>query len=282
MDKSSLIRFLLTAIASLGLIFADIRYAAFDDVRQRLSLAVAPVRLAANLPGQIAEASRNYLRARATLTEERRELEEELLAVKARLSRTNSLAAENRRLRDLLGARESISEKAAVAEVVNTASLPFTDRAILNKGANHGLRAGQGVFDLAGVVGQITRVDADSSHVTLLTDSRMWVAARIVRSGQLALARGGGDGSGLLRLFYIPGNADIRLGDSLVTDGGGVFPAGLPVAEVTEVRRIPGDAFLSARAKPKARLAQHRALLIFTGEESPPESSPISRVTKND
>jgi rod shape-determining protein MreC len=271
MARGLVIRFAIAFAAACGLIAADVYRGAFDGARRQLSLVIAPLRGASRLPILAIDVVGDFFSSRAALIDERDALAARLLKAEGRLVRADFLAGENRRLRELLNARAAMDDGAEVAEVVNTASLPFAERVLLDKGARDGLAAGQGVFDLAGVVGQITRADADGSHVTLLSDARMWTATRIARTGLLAIARGSGDGKGLLDLQFLAADADLRVGDALLTDGGGgVFPPGLPVADVISVRRVPGAAFLRAQARPRARFAQNRALLVFTGGKTPP------------
>lgn len=274
MARGIFIRFAAALILAAALIAADVRQSAFDGVRRQLALIVVPLRGAAQLPIKAIAAGGDFLSSRAALVDERNQLQTRLLKLEGRLARLDFVTGENRRLRELLRAKAAMRDDTEVAEVINTASLPFAERMLLDKGARDGLAAGQGVFDLAGVVGQITRVDADGSQVILLSDARMWTATRVARNGLLAIARGSGDGKGLLNLQFIAGDADVRVGDELLTDGGGgAFPPGLPVADVISVRRIPGAAFLRAQARPRARFAQNRALLVFTGGQAPPRSA---------
>jgi rod shape-determining protein MreC len=66
-----------------------------------------------------------------------------------------------------------------------------------------------------------------------------------------------------LSLRHVSANTDIRAGDLLVSSGlGERFPTGYPVAEVLQVVRDPGKAFLTVIAKPMARLDRSRHLLL--------------------
>jgi rod shape-determining protein MreC len=66
-----------------------------------------------------------------------------------------------------------------------------------------------------------------------------------------------------LQLPHLPNNADVLVGDLLVTSGlGGHFPPGYPVAMVTEVRREPGKPFATVVAEPSARLDRSREVLL--------------------
>jgi rod shape-determining protein MreC len=61
----------------------------------------------------------------------------------------------------------------------------------------------------------------------------------------------------------LPRNTDVQVGDKLVTSGlGGVFPADLPVASVTEVRRDPSQPLVQVRAVPSASLDRDREVMV--------------------
>ena len=76
-----------------------------------------------------------------------------------------------------------------------------------------------------------------------------------------------------------PDNADIRVGDLLVTSGlGGRFPPGYPVAEVINVEQDPGRAFSQVTARPRALLDRSREVLaVWPPElEGPPAPTPAA------
>ena len=70
-------------------------------------------------------------------------------------------------------------------------------------------------------------------------------------------------------------NADIKVGDLLVTSGlGGAFPAGYPVAIVESVTRIPQEPYADVTATPAASLGQVReVMLIFSAGAEEPEAA---------
>jgi len=66
-----------------------------------------------------------------------------------------------------------------------------------------------------------------------------------------------------LQLLYMPDTADVKEGDLLVSTGlGGRYPAGYPVAEVTEIRPEPGQAFLTVQARPVANIDRASHVLL--------------------
>jgi rod shape-determining protein MreC len=110
------------------------------------------------------------------------------------------------------------------------------------------------VLDDKGLIGQTTHIGPWSAEVILITDPEHAVPVRVERTGLRTIAVGAGDATSLA-LPYLPGNADIRAGDLLVTSGlGGVFPEGYPVARVTEVHRDAVQPLAQVRAAPLAHI----------------------------
>jgi rod shape-determining protein MreC len=74
-----------------------------------------------------------------------------------------------------------------------------------------------------------------------------------------------------LALPYLPGNADVKSGDLLLTSGlGGVFPAGYPVGRVTEVHRDAVQPLAQVRAIPFASVeTDSEVVLVWFREDHP-------------
>jgi rod shape-determining protein MreC len=87
-----------------------------------------------------------------------------------------------------------------------------------------------------GVVGQIIKVTNSTSRVLLVTDHASGIAATIQRSRARGVVKGKGDG--LCSLEFTTREEDVKVGDAVVSSGiGGVFLKGLPIGEVTMVKR---------------------------------------------
>jgi rod shape-determining protein MreC len=135
----------------------------------------------------------------------------------------------------------------------------------------------QAVLDDKGLIGQTTHVGPWSADVILITDPEHAVPVRIERTGLRTIAVGAGDTTSLA-LPYLPGNADIKPGDLLVTSGlGGVFPEGYPVARVTEVHRDAVQPLAQVRAAPLAHLdTDTEVMLVWFRADHPAGPAPGS------
>jgi rod shape-determining protein MreC len=119
------------------------------------------------------------------------------------------------------------------------------------------------------------------SEVTLVTDKDIAVPIQVVRNGIRAVVFGSGNISEL-ELRYQPVNADIEVGDVLVTSGmDGTYPPELPVAQVTKVERDPAYPFAHIVCAPLAGVDRHRTLLIVSSVPPLPER-PVTESEIND
>lgn len=264
-------RVFLAALAALGLIVADHRYHHLDALRATLSVMVYPLQVLADLPVRMARMAQGRLADGRMLRDQNEALRRENLVLNARLQQLLALESENMRLRDLLGSSFRIGERVLIAEILAVDLDPGRRQVVVNKGTSSGVFVGQPVLDANAVMGQVVRTNPLSSTVLLITDSEHALPVEINRNGLRTIARGTGVGQDL-ELLHIPKNADVRVGDLLVTSGmGGRFPRGYPVARVTVVRHEPDDPFTVVTAEPTARLDRSReVLLVWTlSPESP-------------
>jgi rod shape-determining protein MreC len=256
-------RFLLLAIACIALMLLDRRQQHLVRVRQALDVVVYPVRVAVDLPSNTWHSLRDTFAARDALIEENLEFRRERLETEARLQRLEALESENARLRALLDSTARVGSRALVAEILDVALEPYHQRFELNRGLVDGVYLGQALIDAQGVVGQIVRVGPLTSEALLITDADHAVPVSVSRNGLRTIAAGTGD-SGRLRLLYVTNNADIVVGDLLISSGlGGVFPAGYPVGRVTEVTLRPEQGFAEVLAESASSLDRDREVLLL-------------------
>ena len=268
------VRFLLLAIVCIALMLLDRRDQHLQRVRLALDMVVYPVRVAVDLPFSTWHSMRDTFAARDALIEENREFRRERLETEGRLQRLESLERENQRLRELLDSTARVNSRALVAEILSVDLDPYRQRFELNRGLVDGVYVGQALIDAQGVVGQVVRVGPLTSEALLITDADHAVPVTVYRNDLRTIAVGTGD-SGRLRLPYLVNNANIVVGDVLMSSGlGGVFPSGYPVGRVTEVTLRPEQAFAEVLAEPASLLDRDReVLLLWDSSEAAPEAA---------
>ncbi|MDP7063810.1 MAG: rod shape-determining protein MreC [Arenicellales bacterium] len=250
-----------------------------ENVRQIarvLSVLSAPVHLIAASPSTVYRWFEGSLDSEDELELELAELSRKQLVLQTRLQQLKALESENERLRNLLHAGARLASKIQLAQLVKVNLHGHSHSVLINRGAVDGVIIGLPVIDEGGLVGQVTRVGSVRSAVSLVTDPTQGVPVQSVRTGLRAIAFGVG-GSGELRLLYVDRNADIRIGDLLVTSGlGGIYPSRYPVARVSKIKRHVDEAFMAVHAMPSARLNKgHQVVLVWhDSAESSAESDP--------
>ena len=261
---------------SVALFVVDLRAKSLDLVRQSISLIVDPVQRVAQTPGSLVDYASNYLQGIQALEVENRDLKHAQLNTAPNLQRLAQLEAENERLRKLLSVKEREKAQGQVAQILYTARDPFSRRVIVDKGQQSGIVAGQPAIDEAGVVGQVTRVFPFSAEVTLITDKDQAVPVQIVRSGQRSVVFGLGNGQ--LELRYMPANADVQVGDILVTSGlDSIYLPGFPVAKVVNIERDSAYSFARIFCAPIAGVENFGELMILAPRDTLPPPPPESK-----
>lgn len=251
-----------------GLLYADLRGTPqLQAPRQWLAWALQPITWASSLP-QALEGIDDSLTSREALMHENAALKQSQLMLSGQLLKMQALEAENQRIRALLSSSTVIDNRLLIAEILQTSQDPYRHQILINKGKHDGVYQGQALVDAYGVLGQVIRVHADSSVALLITDPDNGIPVEINRTGLQTVALGRGDGQ-TLSLPFLPDNADVHVGDLLVTSGlGGRYPAGYPVGRVRELKHPAGDSFMEAIADPSAHLNRSRQVLLVWNQTS--------------
>ncbi len=252
----------------------DHRLDALKHVRAGLSVALYPIQYAVNFPVTAGEWMGESFATRENLLAEISRLQTQQTIINTRLLKMAALEQENLRLRSLLDSSYKVGDKVLIGELMAVNLEPFSREFVINRGSRHGVYDSQPILDSHGVLGQITRAEPLSSHAMLITDPNHAIPVAINRNNLRAIAYGTGSPD-RLNLPHFPANADIQIGDLLVSTGlGGVFPRGYPVAEIIDIEYDPSLPFSKVSARPVAQLQRSREVLMVW------PSRPVSHLLK--
>jgi rod shape-determining protein MreC len=197
----------------------------------------------------------------------------------AQLARVRELEQENQDLRSLLGLRQKAgpSELILVRRIAGDPN-PFVGSLTVDKGEEDGVRTGMTVASARGLVGRVIRSAGSTSKVLLISDANSSVTGRVQSSGATGVIRGRVDGRLLgpdepkLLMEKIPQEDRLQPGDLVLTsDLGGIFPEGLIVGQIAQVRRRDGDLFQEALIEPAVDMSRLERLYVIG---DPPPRSP--------
>jgi rod shape-determining protein MreC len=206
-------------------------------------------------------------------------LNRSLIEENARLrSRLEDLQRENMRL---FGAQADMQRLAAALGYQRAAGLPLraadivyidhtswlqTAIVVVAEGA---VTSNQPVVATSGLVGRVVLTTGAYAKIQLITDRAASVGAMIERTRRQGVLRGSGEGS--LELDYIPAQAEVRVGDLVVTAGiDGIYPRGVPVGTVAAVA-AGAELFHSIRVVPLVDFGVLDQVFIVDREPIPEE-----------
>ncbi len=152
------------------------------------------------------------------------------------------LVEEHARLRQALGYRNRVSGEWIPAGVLsrNGGAAGVRDIIRIDRGSDAGVAEGAVVVVPEGVVGRVTAVTSHTAEVTLITDPLLKVACEVESSSARLSGILSGGGGGLLVLRHLMGAGEVLPRARVLTSGrGGVFPRGLEVGTLLEIRRDP-------------------------------------------
>lgn len=255
---------------AIGLMVADHRGGLGIAIRRQFAVISEPMWWLASAPTRLFAAGSDELQLRSQLQRDNQRLRHDLEIASARLNRLQAVAAENLRLRQLLGGTRGYRLNVQMVQIQDVDLDPFRQRLVLDAGSDNGVRVGQALIDADGVLGQVIETTPRRATALLITDPDHAVPVQVARSGLRAIAFGSGHG-GLLTVPNIPRSVDVRVGDLMITSGiGGRFPAGFPVGVITALRPDGTGLFVVAEARPTAHL--DRGVEVLLVSNLPPEA----------
>lgn len=202
--------------------------------------------------------------------------EAELIHLREQVSRLHmetrglqALERENRELRRLLGLSRHMPYRLAAAQIAARDLTTWWQTARLDRGARDGVAPGLPVLAAEGLVGRVLEVSDRTADVMFLINPACRVAGVIPRVDAFGIVQGEGmslRGPSLCRMDFIARETAVSPGDEVVSSGlGGVFPPGLLIGYVRQVRQDPAGLYQSAEILPAADFRNLRLVFLVSG-----------------
>ena len=216
-----------------------------------------------------------------TVYEQNKMLRSEVEQLRQRDVNVNEIMAENTRLTNILNYKNAVKQfDTAVAKIISYDSSNLTNSITINLGAKDGMQKNMPVITPQGLVGTIVAVYAHSAKVQLILDPRSAVGAIIQRpeSRVIGIMQGSVGVQTLAKMLNIPRDADVVVGDNVLTSGyGGLYPKGIVIGEVVEVTNEAGGLLKYATVKTAVDFYRiEEVLVIVNSRETPP--APLNAV----
>jgi len=181
----------------------------------------------------------NYF-ALQQVREENERLKQQLGDLQVRLQQERGLAQQSQSLQKLLDLKTDTQLSTTGATVIAGGASPEFRTITIDKGTGEGVRPDMAVIAPAGVVGRVIQPSTRAAKVQLLIDRNAAAGALIERTRAQGVVIG--TGSDELRMDYVAGSADLKVGDTVVTSGiDGIYPKGFVIGQIQSVKRGAGE-----------------------------------------
>jgi len=199
-------------------------------------------------------------------------LKQRIQELEVEVQNNKSSTFENERLKSLLQLKEEIPYKFLPAQIIGRDTSAWFDTSIINRGSLDGVKLNMPIVTNGGLVGRVTAVSPLTAQISLITKDKSGLGAVIGALGA-SNALGVVSGSGkkeILEMGYVPGSIEVKVGESVYTTGqDGIYPAGLKLGEVAEVRVGSASEALKIFIQPSAKLSSMQEVAVLLYEPPP-------------
>lgn len=213
---------------------------------------------------------------------ENEQLRQRVEQMEIELRNARETADENERLKGLLGLKEDDKYGVVAARVIARDPSLWFDTVTINRGRSSGVELNMPVVTPGGIVGRVVATSPWTAQVMLITDEKAAAGAVVGQLGEsnaLGSVKGLGEG-GLVEMRYVSGLEEVKTGDYVVTTGqDGIYPPGLNVGEVVEVKHGSATQPHVIHIKPSARLDELAEVAVL--QYHPPQRTAPDQVLPN-
>lgn len=184
-----------------------------------------------------------------TLTRENLKLREENQDLLARLAFQEDLKGQNERMREAMGLPAISGRNLLDAGVFNLGSDPGGHHLLINKGAKDSLKKDDVVISASGVlIGIVDEPFENYSRINTVMSIVFKATIKVLSKDISGIAKGAVENG--IYLDFISQNDEISEGDTIVTSGNDIFPAGLIIGKVSRVSADSGSLFKTVIVEP--------------------------------
>lgn len=205
---------------------------------------------------------------------ERDRLQEEVDELEEKINELEEAERENEDLKSMIAVQESNPDIDFLVVDVIGANPDIWERTIqIGAGYSSGLQEYMAILSEDGnLVGRIILCTSQASIVQLITDEKSSVGAMLQENGEMGIVEGEGGDS--VRLELLNQDADVKMGDVVITSGmGGTCPPGIPIGIITEIGERKADLSIGILIEPEARLTRLEKVMVVVSP--PPSTSPL-------
>ncbi len=175
-------------------------------------------------------------------------------------------------LKEALGLRDELqqnyNQNAIAARVITRDAQNAYLSLIINKGSTHGIKQNMivvGYFNgKCGVIGKVIETTPFTAKILPIHNKASYIGAMISRTRVTGIIEGQGSRGNLLNMAYILNEANVKVGDLIVSSmESDIFPQGLVVGHVAKIKNVQGAFHKKIFVKPFIKYNQIEIVFII-------------------
>jgi len=251
------------AVSVLVLLLLSLPTGFTNQVKRTISGLLLPIFGLSNAADKAAAKTGELIVPRSVLTEENRKLKEEIQQLKFQLGQTETVRSENDKLRVMVGFPQRVPWKLKPARIIARDPANWWRTAEINVGKKDGVFVNAPVITTQGLIGKVVSSNSGRSQILLLGDANCQAAAIVQDTGEHGIVKAYDADPSIVTLTYlskgnnaqegqtvVTSDYDLRPGHAVASSGlGGVFPAGIPIGKIVDIRNVGYGLYLEARVR---------------------------------
>ena len=273
--RAVLVALIVACLVLISISFSEADSGPISSIQRGISTVLGPVEEGASRALKPARDLVNWFDETFDARGENDALEAEVQELREELADSQEAVGENEQFRKLLDLEKQNATVAAfkkvTARVIGRSPTVWYSTVTIDVGTGEGVDIDDPVVNGAGLVGRITETTRGTSQVTLITDHRSAVSARLLPDGPDGVVEPEvGDPEDLL-LDFIANEEEVKEGQILVTAGwsngriSSAYPAGLEIGRVSEAGVGEQEAFQQVHVEPFADMRELDFVQVLTG-----------------
>ena len=250
-------------VALVGLIFLSLPESVTNRVKLTLTGLFLPLFGITDSARSVARRAGNSVVPREDLVRELEQLRAEKQKLEFNLTQTQEATRENDRLRKQAGFPARAPWKLKPARVIGRDPSNWWRTVFIDVGSKDGVRVDMPVITPDGLAGRVSAVGGTRAQVVLLGDQNCRVGALVKETAENGIIIPYASDPAIVTLTYLSRGTTVKASQVIVTSGlelkpgnavltsglGGVFPSGIDIGKIVDVRNVGFGLYQEARVK---------------------------------
>ena len=273
--RAVLVALIVASLVLLSISFSEAESGPLGTLQRGVSAALSPIEEGASRALKPARDLVNWFDETFDARGENEAMREELAELRTELADAQQALGENEEFRKLLELEDSQAELAAftrvTGRVIARSPTVWYSTVSVDVGTSEGVEVNDTVINGDGLVGRVSKTTRGSAQVTLITDHRSAVSARLLPDGPEGVVEPEvGDPEDLL-LDFIANDEDVEEGQILVTAGwsngriSSAYPYGIEIGRVVEANAGEQESFQQVHVDPFVDMRDLDFVQVLTG-----------------